>query len=82
MNTCTPSIETLFEQLGLSASESEISSFIQQHQLPEHLHIMDAAFWSNGQKQFLQERIQRDDDWAIVVDLLNTELHQDVMPKH
>lgn len=82
MNTCSPSLETLFEQLGLPAQDDAIQVFINEHQLPDHLHIVDAAFWSNGQKQFLMERLQRDDDWAIVVDQLNVDLHKDVMPKH
>lgn len=75
-------MQTLFAQLGLDASDEAILAFIQAHQLPENVKLGDASFWSTGQSQFLKEKWQGDDEWALVVDQLNEELHSDSMPKH
>lgn len=75
-------MQTLFAQLGLDNSDQAILAFIQSHQLPENVKLGDASFWSTGQSQFLKEKWQGDDEWALLVDQLNEELHSDSMPKH
>ena len=76
-----PTLELLFEQLGLDASESAMDQFIKDHQLSADVELHDAEFWSEGQRQFLQSHIDKDDDWAIVIDELNQQLHIDSNPK-
>lgn len=75
--TVRPRMTHLFEQLGLNASEEAISLFIATHQLNAHTKITEADFWSEGQRQFLAEKIKSDGEWAIVVDQLNESLHED-----
>lgn len=81
MDLTTPSLEALFQQLGLDSSPDAIQTFIQDHQLSENTKLGDAPFWSAGQSQLLKEKWQGDDEWAIFVDQLNAELHSDAMPK-
>ena len=49
----TPRMTNLFLQLGLDASEEAIAEFIGSHQLPADVHIVDAPFWTEGQRQFI-----------------------------
>ena len=77
MNPVRPRMTNLFEQLGLDSSESAIAVFIEQHQLAADASILEAAFWSDAQRQFLTEKIKSDGEWAIVVDQLNEALHED-----
>lgn len=75
--TVRPRMTHLFEQLGLDSSEDAITLFIATHQLNAHTKITEADFWSEGQRQFLAEKIKSDGEWAIVVDQLNESLHED-----
>jgi hypothetical protein len=79
--TVRPRMTNLFEQLGLDASENGISLFIATHQLSADTKITEADFWTEGQRQFLVEKIQSDGEWAIVVDQLNESLHEDSIKK-
>ena len=81
MRQTRPRMTNLFEQLGLDSSEQAIQDFIGQHQLAAEIHIMDAEFWSEGQRQFLAEKIASDGEWAITVDQLNEALHEDSVPR-
>lgn len=74
MDTSSHTIETLFDQLGLSHSAQAIELFIGSHHLPENIPLQNAAFWSAGQAQFLQEAIDLDSDWAEIVDQLDAQL--------
>ena len=76
MSNTRPRMTHLFEQLGLDASESAIESFMESHQLDAHVSLLDAEFWSAGQRQFLAEKIKSDGEWALVVDQLNESLHE------
>ena len=76
MDTTTPTLETLFEQLGLESSPEAIDAFIVAHPLPEDVKLIDAPFWSPQQAQFLKEELRDDADWAMAVDELNQRLHQ------
>ena len=72
----TPStLQTLFEQLGLASDPASIEAFIEKHSLAEDVKLADAPFWSAAQAQFLKEKLLADDNWAIVIDELNTRLH-------
>jgi hypothetical protein len=82
MNQVRPRMTHLFEQLGLDASEDAIALFIVTHQLNAQTHIAQADFWSGAQRQFLEEKIQSDGEWAIIVDQLNESLHEDSMLKN
>lgn len=77
MSNIRPRMTHLFEQLGLDSSESSIELFIESHQLEAYVSLLDANFWSDGQRQFLTEKIKSDGEWALVVDQLNESLHED-----
>ena len=65
----------LFLQLGLDSSAEAIAEFIRTHQLPADVRITEAPFWSESQRQLLED----DARWAIVVDQLNESLHEDAV---
>ena len=77
MSSVRPRMTNLFEQLGLDSNEEAIQKFIETHQLDADTLIVDAPYWSVGQKQFLAEKIKSDGEWALVVDQLNESLHED-----
>ena len=70
-----PTLELLFEQLGLEATSEAIEQFVQTHQIAAETKLHEAEFWSAGQRQFLESHWEKDDEWAIVVDELNQQLH-------
>ena len=82
MNQVRPRMTHLFEQLGLDASEDAIALFIVTHQLNAKTHIVQADYWNEAQRQFLEEKIQSDGEWAIVVDQLNESLHEESVIKN
>lgn len=76
-----PTLELLFEQLGLAADEESIDQFINQNQLKPGEMMHEASFWTQSQRQFIVSHWQQDDEWAIVVDTLNELLSRDVKKK-
>ena len=72
-----PTLKLLFEQLGLEADDASIESFVKTHQLSADQKLHEAEFWSAGQRDFLKSHWDKDDDWAIVIDELNQQLHVD-----
>ena len=70
-----PTLELLFEQLGLDASEQGIDQFIANHQLDQNTALHVAPFWTDAQRSFIISHWKKDDEWAIVVDTLNALLH-------
>lgn len=66
-----PTLELLFEQLGLDADEVSMENFIKTHQLSASQKLHEADFWSAGQRDFLKSHWDKDDEWAIVIDELN-----------
>lgn len=76
MITTEPRMTNLFLQLGLDASAEAIAAFIQAHQLPTDVALVDAPYWNDGQRQFLAEQLKSDADWAIIVDELSEALHE------
>lgn len=79
MNNAVVRMTNLFRQLGLDSSEQAIAEFIQTHQLPSDVHVIDAPYWNDGQRQFLAEQIKADASWSIVVDQLSESLHEDAV---
>ena len=76
----TPSLAMLFSQLGLASSHAAIELYVRTHQLPAETKLHCAEFWTEGQRQFLQSHWKKDDDWAIVIETLNEQLHSDQHP--
>lgn len=77
MQTPIHSLPALFKQLGLPADPVSIDQFIAIHSpLKPELHLADAFFWSDSQKQLLREEILEDADWAGVVDQLDVLLRK------
>lgn len=68
-------LKTLFDQLGLPSESADIDDFIEAHPLDADIKLVDAPFWSESQKQTLEEWIGKDDDGAIVFDELNVRIH-------
>lgn len=67
----------LFEQLGLASDPASIKRFIERHApLPEEIPLADAAWWNEGQAEFLREALDEDADWAEVVDHLDASLRK------
>lgn len=76
MITTEPRMTNLFLQLGLDAEPEAIAGFIRQHQLATDVHVADAPYWNDAQRQFLAESLASDAAWAIIVDQLNEALHE------
>lgn len=76
MDLSTPTMHDLFAQLGLPSDEAAVQQFVAAHRpLPQNMALADAPFWTPAQAQFLREQLQRDAEWAEVVDQLNASLH-------
>jgi len=81
MDTTSPCIEVLFAQLGLPNQAHEIRAFIDCHRpLDNAVLLRDAPFWSAAQAQLIREKLAADDDWALVVDALSTQLRAHPAP--
>ena len=65
----------LFAQLGLASQPTAIQGFIATHRpLARNVALLDAPFWSPNQVQFLQEKLEEDADWAVIIDKLDSGL--------
>ena len=76
MDDTAITLQNLFEQLGLSSEQAAIDAFIDSNRLPEGVKVEDADIWTKAQSQLLKEKLLADDNWAMVIDELNTRLHQ------
>lgn len=77
MDTTTPCMEALFAQLGLPTEAHEIRAFISSHRpLDNALLLNEAPFWTAAQAALLKQKLAADDDWALIVDTLNTQLRE------
>lgn len=77
MELSTHTMSELFDQLGLPSDEDSIQQFVADHRpMPQNTLLSEASFWTPAQAQFLGEQLQRDADWAEVVDQLNMRLHR------
>ena len=69
------SVNALFEQLGLPASDQEIEAFVERYRpLRQEVPIHKASFWQPAQAAALAEMLSADSDWAVAVDRLNSML--------
>ncbi|EPJ84310.1 hypothetical protein CFII64_14685 [Pseudomonas sp. CFII64] len=75
MELTTPTLATLFEQLGLDSDQASIDAFVQAHRLHKDEKLSEAVFWTPQQARFLKEELREDAEWAPVVDELNVLLH-------
>jgi len=75
MDMTQPTLEALFDQLGLDSDEASIDAFVAAHQLPDDVKLIDADFWTPQQARYLKEELRADGDWAPIVDDLNERLH-------
>ena len=67
-------MQSLFDQLGLPSDEASIEQFIASHRIPDGVRMFEADFWSPAQANFIKQGLTQDDEWAIVIDELNTRL--------
>lgn len=75
MITHNHSLERLFEQLGLDATDQAIGDFVNKNApLPADVELHKATFWSSSQSAFLQQSKDDDADWAEIVDQLDAML--------
>ncbi|TWT22302.1 DUF2789 domain-containing protein [Luteimonas marina] len=81
MDDTEPRMSNLFLQLGLDADDRAIARFIREHQLEADVHIAEAPFWNDGQRQFLAEQLGADASWTTIVDQLNESLHEDAVKR-
>lgn len=79
MMTSEPTMTNLFLQLGLDEKAEAIDAFIQSHQLPTDVGLVEAPFWNDAQRQFLAEQWKADAPWALTVDQLSEALHADAV---
>lgn len=72
MDTSSHALGDLFDQLGLDSWEEAINRFIEDNgDLDAGISLVDAPFWNDAQRTFLNEAIEEDSDWAEVVDHLD-----------
>ena len=72
MQSSSPDLTSLFQQLGLPAESAEVVAFVNQHTpVAECLALADAPFWNLGQATFLREQLEADAEWAEVIDQLD-----------
>lgn len=76
MITVTPRMTNLFLQLGLDSSPEAIERFMFENELPEDVHILNAAFWNESQAAMLKEMLCSDGEWSLVVDQLSEALRE------
>ena len=75
MDTSSHTFGSLFAQLGLPGSNSEIDGFISRHRpLPSTTALAEAGFWNQNQRAFIIEALEQDSDWAEIVDQLDARL--------
>ena len=74
MDFSVHSMNTLFQQLGLPATDSDIDSFFSLHKLDRETRLADADFWTEAQAAFLSEALEEDADWTEIVDQLDARL--------
>ena len=77
MDTVTPTMHHLFQQLGLPDGPADIDQFIAAHRpLPDDVRLIEAPFWNAAQSTFIRDQLRADDHWSVVIDTLNTRLRR------
>lgn len=75
MSDVNITLETLFQKLGLASDEKDMDSFVDLHQLTIGVKLESAPFWSDEQRQFLENYKSKNDEWAVIIELLDELLH-------
>ncbi|KTB64094.1 DUF2789 domain-containing protein [Pseudomonas syringae] len=75
MDLNTNTMSDLFAQLGLDSDDKSIDAFVAEHRLKDGVKLIEADFWTPTQAAFLKEELNRDAEWAPVIDDLNVLLH-------
>lgn len=65
-------LSDLFAQLGLPSDDDAVEGFLERHHLSGEEHLSEAPFWSDGQREFMEQAILDDSDWCEAVDELDT----------
>lgn len=72
MDSAHHTMQELFAQLGLPDGPGEIQNFIDSNRpLPMTIRLFDAPFWTASQAALIQEKLQEDGDWSVLIDTLN-----------
>ncbi len=54
-----PTLELLFQQLGLDADDAAIDQFIREHQLPAETKLHCAEFWTEGSAPIFTKPLEK-----------------------
>ena len=68
-------LETLFQTLGLASDEKDMDLFVDHHQLDADVKLENAPFWNDEQRQILANYKSTNEEWVIIIDLLDELLH-------
>ena len=68
-------LEHLFLKLGLDSSEKDMDRFVDDHQLTTDVELVNASFWNENQRTFLEQNIHANNEWAMMIQILNELLH-------
>ena len=74
LDTGTHTLNELFKQLGLPATDAEIDQFVEANQLSKDTRMINAPIWTRAQKQFLDQQWNRDSAWVTAIDELNARM--------
>ncbi|KAF0814335.1 hypothetical protein IGB42_01236 [Andreprevotia sp. IGB-42] len=74
MDTSKHDLPALFGQLGLANDPAEIALFLHEHRIGPGDDLAQAPFWSDHQAAFLAEGVDKDAEWAEVIDELAARL--------
>lgn len=70
-------LSDLFAQLGLDNEPAAMREFVDRHRpLPTAMCLSEAPFWSASQAALIKQKLSDDSDWALVVDALSVQLHE------
>lgn len=76
MDTTPVDLSHLFEQLGLDNQPEAITQFIANHKINHQIHLSEASFWTEAQKNFITEALEADAKWTQLVEQLDTQLRK------
>lgn len=66
------SLRDLFRQLGLPDEPAAIEAFLTAHRpQPDDLLVAELPIWTPSQADFLRDEIEKDGDWAELIDVLS-----------
>jgi hypothetical protein len=63
-------LTSLFDQLGLPSSASDVDRFVSHHKLLPDVRLHEASFWTEPQRELLRQALACDSDWSYAADQL------------